>query len=139
MLFYVIYSVDIPRSQRIKRYRPPFKMARTEGDESYDYNHLGGRWLYGKHRKWADIITKQELDALVREQYLYAQKIVTQGSFTEYGHLPAVSFTIDDADAKIAAYVTPLPQQRDGRWFIVYEDDRRWQYLRCVLVRMYRP
>ena len=55
MLFIVIYSADVPRSERISRFRPPQVRKLwdlTEDDRQYEYGYLEGDWQHGKHRKW---------------------------------------------------------------------------------------
>src|SRR5579872_55344 len=121
MKFHVIYSIDIPRDERIKRYHPPNLSAWTlmAGDDGYEYSYLEGRWEHGKHRTYVrDDMDERELTRFLDECSLYSQSTPTLGALVEGELRPAVAFTSDgetsDGDVFIqSAYITPEPEQGD--------------------------
>lgn len=134
MQFYVIYSFDIPSSEYVRRYNPPF-IARngkskvwdcTEGDEQYDYSYLEGVWTKGKHRKYCGLLTKEQFEEFVSDCNLYPENCETMGSLTEMGWLPAISFNGQD-DIISSAYVTPIIKEE-------LMTERNWQRVREVVI-----
>src|SRR5688572_8777557 len=122
MQFSVIYSVDVPRSERLSAFVPPRVRSlwdRTEGDESYEYGYLEGRWTRGKHRKWCALLTREQFEEFLCQCQLYAEQTETLGSLGApgfgFGWAPAISFT-SDQDAIQSAYVTPIPETRKREW-----------------------
>jgi hypothetical protein len=115
MLFQVIYSVDTQRKDKITPYYPPNvkKWDRTEGDEAYEYDYLGGDYKHGRHRKFCALLTRKEFDAFVNKLDLYADTTETAGMLgvgPNFGWLPAISFSSDSRRAMLNVYVCPIPQ-----------------------------
>jgi hypothetical protein len=137
MQFSVIYSVDVPGRNCISRFAPPQVRSRwqlTEGDESYEYGYLEGRWERGKHRKWYAVLTKEQFSDFVQRCGLYAENVETLGSLGSpgLGWSPAISFTSDDDDAFVSAYVTPIPETTK-----THRDERDWKRLRRAVLRTF--
>lgn len=139
MRFSVIYSVDCPEGEDISRYVPPNVEElwdETEGDESYEYGYLEGRWETGTHRKYVAILEREEFDEFVRHCGLQAENVETLGSLGSpgfgFGWAPAISFTSDDPDCIASAYVTPLPETRK-----VDCDEDDWQRVRGAVLAVY--
>ena len=139
MRFSVIYSVDVPHGVRIRHYAPPQVRklwTKTEDDKQYESGDLGGRWeKKGRHRKWTALLTQPQFDDFVCRLNLYAEDVETLGSLGApgfgYGWSPAISFTTDDSDAILNAYVTPIPDQDKA-------DKSNWQRVRQDIVSAYR-
>jgi hypothetical protein len=138
MLFSVIYTADVPANVRIKPYTPPRRSlwTRTEGDEQYEYSYLEGRWEKGKHRKWAALLTRKQFDAFVSKLGLVAEEVQTMGSLGApgfgFGWSPAISFSADDEDAILNAYVTPIPEVEKEAY-----DERDWHRVREAVLSVY--
>jgi hypothetical protein len=138
MLFSVIYSVDAPEDVAINRYAPPQPELwdQTEGDECYEYGYLEGLWSEGSHRKYCALLNRHQFDAFVSELGLYAEDVHTLGSIGApgcgYGCSPAISFTADDPDAILSAYVTPLPEVEKELC-----DEHDWDRVRDVVLSVY--
>jgi hypothetical protein len=136
----------------------------TEGDEQYDYDHLGGEWRQGKHRKYCGILTQEQFDEFVQELGLHASDIETMGSIGAPGFGPfvvnAVSFDLDSDEAIANAYVTPCGTKAELISFLrememnvpvpLFDDDRQqylwpeideagavWNNLRAAIVAKY--
>ena len=139
MRFSAIYSVDVPHDVRIRPYAPPQVRKlwkQTEDDKQYESGDLGGRWKKkGRHRKWTALLTQQQFDDFVCRLNLYAEDVETLGSLGApgfgYGWSPAISFTTDDSDAILNAYVTPIPDQDKA-------DKSNWQRVRRDILSAYR-
>lgn len=140
MQFSVIYSVDVPRCQRISIHQPP-KVRRlwdlTEDDKCYEYGHLEGRWSRGRHRKWCAILSKQQFEEFVSHCNLFTEDVRTMGSLGApgfgVGWAPAISFTSDDENSIRSAYVTPIPETSKSRLV-----ERDWNRVRRAIIRAYR-
>ena len=138
MQFSVIYSVDVPKRVSIKDYTPPQVRKfwdETEGDEQYEYDYLEGSWTKGRHRKWVAILNREQFDAFVEKVGLYAEDTETMGSIGApgfgFGWSPAISFTSDDRDAILNAYVTPVPETSKAG------DERDWDRVRNAVLSVY--
>lgn len=140
MKFSVIYSIDVPEHEHLSRYFPSNRhlFRKTEGKESYDYDYLGGEWKNGSHGKYVALLTKYQFDKFISSTGLYAEDCETMGSLGAlgfgYGWSPAISFTADEYDALLNAYVTPIPEIRNKKTPF---DDREWQRLRKVIIARY--
>jgi hypothetical protein len=139
MQFSVIYSVDIPRGERISHYAPPHVRKlwdKTEGDEQYEYSYLEGEWAKGRHRKWCAVLDKEQFEEFIDHCGLFAESTETMGSLGApgfgYGWSPAISFRSDDCDAIQSAYVTPLPETRKE-----HGDERDWKRIREAVLSLY--
>lgn len=138
MLFSVIYSADVPSGVSVRDFTPPQARRlwqRTESGPS-EYSYLEGRWTKGKHRKWAALLDREQFNEFVQTLGLYADSTETMGSLGApgfgFGWSPAISFTSDDQDAILNAYVTPLLEVRkDGG------DERDWQRVRRAVLSVY--
>lgn len=118
--FYIILSVDA----NLDSYGGP-EMASlpislrgvldlTEDDSDDEY----GLFENARHRKWAGVIDAEQLDRIVCKFNLFAQSIETMGSLTEFGLIPAISFSapvynnftpqVADNEYLADAYVTPF-------------------------------
>lgn len=138
MQFSVIYSVDVPKGVSIKDYTPPQVRKlwdKTEGDEQYEYDYLEGNWTKGRHRKWVAILNREQFDAFIEKVGLYAEGTETMGSIGApgfgFGWSPAISFTSDDREAILNAYVTPLPETSK------VGDERDWDRVRSAVLSVY--
>jgi len=138
LLFSVIYSADVPSGVSIRDYAPPQARRLWQQTESgpSEYSYLEGRWSRGKHRKWAALLDREQFDDFVSKLGLYAESTETMGSLGApgfgFGWSPAVSFTSDDEDAILSAYVTPLPEvRRPGG------DEQDWQRVRRAVLSVY--
>jgi hypothetical protein len=139
MLFSVIYSADCPSDMDILDYAPP-ELAElwdeTESDESFDYGYLEGRWEGGHHRKWCAVLNREQFDKFVSALGLYAESTETMGSLGApgfgMGWSPALSFTSEDQDAILSAYVTPVPETAKE-----HGDDQDWRRVRKAILAVY--
>lgn len=138
MLFSVIYSADVPQGVSIRDYAPPQAPRLWQQTESgpSEYSYLKGRWTKGKHRKWAAMLDRERFDEFVGKLDLYAETTETMGSLGApgfgFGWSPAISFTSDDPNALLNAYVTPLPETSKAGG-----DDRDWQRVRQAVLSVY--
>jgi hypothetical protein len=139
MLFSVIYSVDAPEGEDIDYYAPPQVdelWQQTEGDEECGYTYLEGAWENGQHRKWGAVLDRDQFDEFVSKLGLYADDVETMGSIGApglgYGVSPAISFSRDDPDAILSAYVTPIPEVEKD-----HADERDWQRVRQAVLSFY--
>jgi hypothetical protein len=139
MLFSVIYSVDAPEGEDIDAYAPPQVeelWQLTEGDEECGYTYLEGSWENGQHRKWCAVLDRDQFDEFVSKLGLYAEDVETMGSLGApglgYGVSPAISFTRDDPDAILSAYVTPMPEVGKE-----HGDERDWRRVRQAVLSVY--
>jgi len=138
MQFSIIYSVDVPRSERISNFAPPHVRKlwdRTEGDEEYGYDYLEGEWKRGHHRKWCAILDRKQFEEFINHCGLFAESTETMGSLGApgfgFGWSPAISFSSDDSDAIQSAYVTPLPEvKKQG-------NERDWKRIREAVLSLY--
>lgn len=139
MKFYVIYSLDMPRSCYINRYAPSKKVRRkltlTEGDSEYEYGYLEGEWKHGKHRKWVGLLSRKDFEQLIDDCPLYASSTETMGSLTEFGWMPAINFD-SEADVIENMYVTPVVEdskgnEREGM------TERDWERVRRAMLNTY--
>jgi hypothetical protein len=140
MLFSVIYSADCPASVDVLGYAPPQVEQlwdETEGDDNYEYSYLEGRWEDGHHRKWVAVLDREQFDEFTRRLGLHAEDVETLGSFGSpgcgIGWAPAMSFTADEPDAILSAYVTPMPETAKGHY-----DERDWRRVRKAVLAVYR-
>ena len=140
MLFSVIYSVDVPATTDIRDFVPPqIKLwQKTEGNSEYDYGYLEGHWKKGKHRKWCALLTREQFDEFVQKIGLHAESTNTGGSLGApgFGHgwAPAISFTSEDMDAIISAYVTPVPESKKEKG----GTERDWERIRRAVLSVYK-
>src|SRR4029077_10041230 len=126
MEFSIIYTADCPRAVSVAPYRPPSNQKRlwqlTEGDNQYEYAHLGGCWAKGKDRKWCAVLSQQQFQDFVDHTNLHAQDVRTMGSLGApgcgFGWAPAFCFRGDDDDAMLDAYVTPLASAAEMARFL---------------------
>lgn len=138
MIFSVIFSVDAPACVDIDRYTPPQSelWEQTEGDEGYEYGYMEGSWTEGFHRKFCALLNRQQFDAFISKLGLYAEDVHTLGSIGApgcgFGCSPAISFTADDPDALLSAYVTPLPEVEKESC-----DERDWDRVRAAVLSVY--
>jgi len=139
MLFSVIFSADVPAEVSLKNYTPPKARSlwtRTESGKS-EYAYLEGVWKRGRHGKWTALLTRDQFDEFVNKLGLYAEDVHTMGSLGApglgLGLSPAISFTSDDQDAILSAYVTPIPEieKKNGG------DERDWQRVRKAVLSAY--
>jgi hypothetical protein len=137
--FSVIYSVDVPQVVSVRDFAPP-QVSRlwtlTEDDGQYEYDYLEGRWEKGKHRKWVAVLNRKQFDAFVSKLGLYAQSTQTLGSLGApgfgIGWSPAISFTTDDDNAIVSAYVSPVPETSKSAG-----DERDWERVRRAVLSRY--
>lgn len=144
MKFSVIYSVDVPKSVKLRAYLPKqmhlFNV--TEDDDQYEYDHLGGDWKGGKHRKLCALLTRAQFEKFLSDTCLRAEDVETMGSLGApgcgCGWAPAISFRGDEERAITSAYVTPIPDvgtsyhgQDDARM------ERCWQRIRKAVLSQY--
>jgi hypothetical protein len=139
MRFSVIYSVDVPGNVRVTDYAPPQARRlwdKTEGDESYEYSYLEGRWEKGKHRKWCAVLDRGQFDEFVSRCGLVAEDVQTMGSLGApgfgFGWAPAIAFHNDAPDAILSAYVTPIPEVEKDHF-----DERDWNRVRSAVLSVY--
>lgn len=141
MRFSVVYSVDVPRSESLRRYLSGRlrSWAQTEGDESYELQHLGGDWRNGKHRKFVTVLDKREFADFLRRNALFATEVQTSGVVGSSGFgwrwVPAAVFrrASDDRPVYASAVVTPIPTKtRLFGW-----THRDWTRIHRVLIRMF--
>lgn len=91
-MFYVICELHCPPTLAVKRYAPDFEgLSLTECNfsEGEDDKSL---WLRSKHRKWAGVISRQDLLSLADDWELLpddAQEMM--GILCEYGTLPGMN------------------------------------------------
>jgi hypothetical protein len=143
MRFFVIYTIDIPATEKITEYYPPQHRSKrwyiSEEDDQYDYDYLGGNWEKGKHRKFCGELTKEEFTKFVDKIGLYAEDIETMGSLTmEYGYIPAISFNYEICymdEPILSAYVTPFPELKRG--ITLPLDNRQWERIKKAVIRQY--
>jgi len=129
MRFYIILCIDIPRSEYIRAYSPSKSIRRklrlTEGDEQFEYGHLGGEWEKGKHRKYVGELSRKDFESVVSDCGLMAESTTTGGALIEDGFMPTMSFFSEHPVALVNAFVTPIPEvemkgmERD--WEAVWE------------------
>jgi len=136
--FSVIYSVDTTEGVSIRHYAPPKARrlwTRTEKGVS-EYTYLEGSWAKGRHGKWTSLLDRNQFDEFVNALGLYAEDVQTLGSLGApgfgFGWSPAISFTTENPDAILNAYVTPIPETRKQQF-----DDRDWQRVREAVLSVY--
>ena len=139
MQFSIIYSVDVPRSEKISRFSPPHVRKlwdKTEGDEQYEFSYLEGEWAKGRHRKWCAILDRKQFEEFVNLCGLFAEDVETMGAIGSpafgFGWSPAISFRSDASDAIVNAYVTPMPEVRKQ-----HGDERDWKRIREAVLSLY--
>ena len=145
MRFSVIFSVDVPGGTSIRPYIPKGRAwHRTEGDNQYDYDYLGGRWSKGKHRKFGALLTRKQFDRFVSQMSLCAENVETMGSLGApgcgFGLAPAISFDGTCEDAILNAYVTPMPDgepKHPKHWENAEAGERNWQRIRRAVLKVY--
>ena len=142
MKFYVIYTIDTPRNERIVPFYPPDWRAngwdQTEGNEQGDYHHLGGIWQLHHHRKFCAMLSREQFEEFLDDSGLYPEDVETMGSLTVHGWLPAISFDYETCypeDGLRNAYVTPLPEVR-GK-IPTGMSEYQWQRTRKAVVSAY--
>ena len=140
MKFSVIYSVDVPKSVKLRAYLPKqmhlFNV--TEDDDQYEYDYLGGDWKGGKHRKLCALLTRAQFEKFLSDTCLYAEDVETMGSLGApgcgLGISPAISFNGRSEEAILNAYVTPIPDVP----FVFHDDPERgekaWQRIRKAIL-----
>ena len=138
MKFSIIYSVDVPADTDVLQYSPPDLSLwdETEDDAQYEYGYLEGRWESGHHRKWAALLDRAQFDKFIEHCVLKAEDVQTMGSIGAVGFgiglVPAISFTSDEPDAILSAYVTPIPGI-SRRSF----DELDWERIRSAVLAVY--
>jgi hypothetical protein len=139
MQFSIIYSVDVPGDTDVLDFAPPQVEElwdQTEGDEEFGYEYLEGIWEGGHHRKWCSILDREQFDEFVDRCGLIAESTETMGSLGApgfgYGWAPAISFTSDDPDAILNAYITPIPETSKE-----HADERDWKRVRGAVLAVY--
>lgn len=158
MQFSVIYDANCPRSQTIRDLAPPSlnvrvkgddgKMYRlwqqTEGDDSRDYEYLGGEWEKHKHRKWCAILNAKQFREFVDQCGLQAEACETMGSLGApgfgFGWAPAISFRSGNGEL-CDAYVTPMPDKlmasRQRRGVERPFSDEEWERIKACIMRAF--
>lgn len=109
MRFYVIYSVDVPQGESLSPWTPRGKAWKQTESGKTEYD-LGTKWEKGRHRKYVAYLSRQQFELFLDQIGLHAENVETMGSITEFGHLPAISFTSVDEEAIVNAHVTPMPE-----------------------------
>lgn len=139
MLFSVIYSVDTTEDDNIDLYAPPHVedlWDQTEGDDQREFAYLEGAWENGQHRKWGAVLDREQFDEFVSALCLYADSTPTMGSIGApgcgFGISPAISFSRDDPDAILSAYVTPMPETSKE-----HGDERDWNRVVNAVLAVY--
>ncbi|HUU87646.1 MAG TPA: hypothetical protein VMX17_07835 [Candidatus Glassbacteria bacterium] len=144
MKYGIIYTIDITRDEYVEYYLPPKRIRRklqlTEGDESYDLDHMGGPWTKGKHRKLVGVLNQKDFDDFVDSCSLTADDVETMGSLGLFGYgiSPAISFNSQHYSGFANAYVTPIPsfelinRADDEDW-----QDRSWARIKAAIVKKY--
>lgn len=138
MLFSVIYSVDVPSNEEVMEFAPPDldQWDQTEGDESFEYSYLEGKWEEGHHRKWSAMLNRKQFDAFINRCGLLAEDVKTMGSLGApgfgYGWAPAMSFWADDPVAIANAYVTPIPETTKSTY-----NENDWERVRGAVLSVY--
>ena len=141
MKYSIIYSVDVPKKESIRRYLPSQRhlFDLTEGDEQYDYGYLENEWEKGKHRKLCALLNQNQFDKFINDTRLIAESIDTMGSIGApgfgIGWAPAISFIgYDEYNPVIQnAYVTPIPEIERKNGFT----ERDWERIKKVILRKY--
>jgi hypothetical protein len=139
MLFSVIYSADTPSDVNVLDYAPPEVdelWDETENDDQYEYGYLEGCWEGGHHRKWCATLDREQFDDFVHSCGLNAESTETMGSIGApgfgFGWAPAISFSSDDPDAILNAYVTPMPEVHKD-----HGDEHDWKRVRGAVLAVY--
>ena len=135
MTFYVIYEFDIPKSTPVADHKPPkgVPLTMTEReDHSDEYHYVFGE--YGKQRKYAGMLTREQFDTLVKTLDYTASSTQTMGSLTELGWLPAIMF--ENSSVIGSMYVTPFPDT-DPYAKDADDQERIWQRLRKAVISHY--
>lgn len=135
MNFYVIYSFDCDKDEKISMYAPKRSKSwyRSEAGTCEDIPN----W---KHRKYCGLLTRKELDEFISDQCLEAENIDTMGSLTlEFGWLPAISMTGYSYDSRYNAYlcyqnayVTPLIERKAKPC-----DEHDWERVKKAFLEVY--
>ncbi len=130
MKFYIIYSIDCPKDDKITRFYPqnikPFTITEIEADNPEEQ----------KHRKMTGLLTKKQFKSFIDSTGLTAQSVETMGSLTmEFGLIPAISFW-DEIDAysynvRKDAYITPILEWKET------VTERDWERMRKAILNMY--
>lgn len=154
MEFYVIYSFDCPKIRRdyygreCRNYIADLaptnkKFRRTETSAYCEYGYLEGDWNRTDivpsqyphlHGKYVAFLTKTEFIDFIDEQGIYFEDCETMGSITEFGHLPAFSFT-SFGDFIQSAYVTPFPNVE--QYGNEETEQRNWERIRKAFSNMF--
>jgi len=139
MQFSVIYSADTPADVDVLDFAPPQAedlWDETEDDDQFEYGYLEGSWENGHHRKWCGVLTREQFDDFIDRTGLVAEDVQTMGSIGApgfgFGWAPAISFTSDDPNAILNAYVTPLAETRKET-----HDERDWERVRGAVLAVY--
>lgn len=140
MRFYIILTIDIPKSEYIGRYKPEKKVIRklklTEGDEQYDMAFIKNGWETGKHRKYVGTLSKEELGIVVNDCGLMPERAETLGAITVDDWMPIISFFSEHERAFVNAYVTPLPGFT--RTWANRDERVMWERLKKAVVRHFK-
>lgn len=133
----VIYTVDMCQDQSVQDWKPSGKQwKQTEGDEEYQFNHLGGLWKHGKHRKWIAYLTAKQFERFVKKFDLKAEDVETMGSLGASGFgigwAPAISFSTYDYSCLVNAYVTPVPVDQS-----IELSDETWKEIRQYILHTF--
>lgn len=152
MLFSIIYSVDIPRDESVKRYLPRQRhlFVQTEGDSQYDYGYLADGdktdpWHNGKHRKLCGLLTKKQFEQFLSDTGLASEDVETMGSLGApgfgLGSAPAISFNGEAQRAIQNAYVTPIPLAKKVKELETLDrefTERDWERVRRAVIDRYK-
>lgn len=147
MKFYIIYSFDVTKEMSVNPFKPPLikRWTMTEDDDCYEYDYLGEKYEKGKHRKYTALLNKNQFKRFIEHCNMVMDDVETMGSITEYGHLPALSFNINDAVQNdyyelinAFAYVTPLPEHViKGKELTTSLNDRNWKRLKQIMLDLH--
>ena len=139
MRFSIILSIDCDSETNIGTLRPTTRsLYKTEGDEQYEFEYLGGTWVKGHHRKWCGVLTKKTFEKILFQYGLSMQMTETLGMIgSPHGQFsaPAISFTVENGDEIIDAYVCPLPNKKEQRKFPPTEEG--WKKIKDWLYERY--
>ena len=126
MKFYVIYEFDCAKEDSVNRYYPSERKLFDLTENSLEDNR--------KHRKLVAMLTKKQFKRFVNDTGLSPETTETMGSMTQFGWLPAVSFTYYDyySGARASAYVTPITEKGRNDSEAILE--RNWERLRRAVI-----
>ena len=147
MNYGIIFSVSCVSDEEVWDYVPSVVTTtcdRTEDDDSYDYDYMGGPWEDGHHGKWVGVLDQKQFDEFIQATGLHMEDVETMGSlgvpWAFPGIAPAFSFTGGGDEGVIQdAYVTPLPSFKlenrvdDEEW-----QNKAWEKIKAALLERYQ-